>query len=82
MVGSVAFRTSMFTTYEIVHTGCDSDKMKQNIPGTGTQYRVLLAAFIAGSVRAVVECPFEYMKVKRQTGQSFSARDLFKGFAP
>jgi len=65
MVGSVAFRASIFTVYEIVHTGCDSyEGMKQCFPGTAIQYRVVLGAFMAGSVRSVIECPFEYAKVK------------------
>jgi hypothetical protein len=29
---------------------------------------VMLAGIFAATARAVVECPFEYAKVKRQTG--------------
>ena len=48
----------------------NESRMKE-IPGTfGLQYRVVTAGLIASSVRAVIESPFEYAKVKRQTGQS------------
>ena len=44
----------------------DSPSMKEVIPGSGgIQYRVLFGGIIAGTARALIECPFEYAKVKR-----------------
>lgn len=44
----------------------DNEKMKQPLPGTGgLEKRVLFAALTASSMRAFIECPFEYAKVKR-----------------
>jgi hypothetical protein len=46
-----------------------NDSYMKEIPLTGgIQYRVLMGGISAGIVRSLVECPFEYAKVKRQTG--------------
>ena len=43
--------------------------MKRTIPATaGIEYRVVAGATIAATARALLECPFEYAKVKGQTG--------------
>lgn len=42
--------------------------------------RVLMGAFASASSRAIVECPFEYAKVKRQTGQNWKLVDGYTGF--
>ena len=36
---------------------------------------------LAGVTRAIFENPFEYAKVKRQTGQSWVIEEIFKGFS-
>ena len=68
--GSVIFRSLQFTVYDMVHTNSGrSDTLKKHIPLTGgLEWRVFIAGFAAGSVRSCIECPFEYAKVKRQTG--------------
>ena len=51
------------------------------IPHTaGLELRILTAGVFAGTVRSLIECPFEYIKVKRQTAQTWVARDIYKGF--
>ena len=43
--------------------------MKKTIPFTmGLEYRVFAAGILASVSRAILECPFEYAKVRRQTG--------------
>ena len=83
-IGSVIFRSLQFSVFEAFYTKWEKDTdgpMRKKIPGTGgIEYRVPASAFIAGSVRACVECPFEYAKVKRQTGQSWEVRHIYKGF--
>ena len=51
----------------MVYTKFENDEnKKKTIPFTnGIQYRVLFGGLTAGFVRAMVECPFEYAKVKR-----------------
>jgi len=34
----------------------------------------------AGAFRAVIECPFEYSKVRRQTNQAWQWNELYTGF--
>eukprot|EP00355_Strombidium_rassoulzadegani_P009325 CAMPEP_0168623656 /NCGR_PEP_ID=MMETSP0449_2-20121227/8947_1 /TAXON_ID=1082188 /ORGANISM="Strombidium rassoulzadegani, Strain ras09" /LENGTH=54 /DNA_ID=CAMNT_0008665063 /DNA_START=237 /DNA_END=401 /DNA_ORIENTATION=- len=49
--------------------GEDYESAKEAIPYTGgIQLRVLIAGLMAGTMRSVLECPFEYAKVKGQTG--------------
>ena len=66
-IGSVIFRSMQFTVYEIVHTKMDSNpSMKETIPFSGgIEWRVFYGGFTAGTVRSLLECPFEYAKVKR-----------------
>ena len=55
----------------MVYTKCEQyESLTKAIPGTaGVQYRVIAGGIIGASARALVECPFEYAKVKGQTGQ-------------
>ena len=46
----------------------------------GMEYRTILGAVSAGTVRCIIETPFEYMKVKRQTLQKYSFKKAFTGF--
>ena len=56
--------------------------MRTQIPHTmGTEARVVAAGLIAGFSRSLVECPFEYAKVKGQTGQVWVLKDIFKGLS-
>ncbi len=50
----------------MVHTKLvEHESFTQEIPGTvGIQYRVVAGASMAATVRAILECPFEYAKVK------------------
>ena len=56
--------------------------MRTQIPYTmGLEARVVAAGLIGGSCRSLVECPFEYAKVKGQTGQVWVFKDIFKGIS-
>ena len=81
--GSVLYRSLQFSVYESFFTkASEIDWMNETIPGTsGLTYKVLLAALTASSSRAFLECPFEYAKVKGQTGQAWKMREIYKGFS-
>lgn len=66
MAGSVLFRSLQFSVYQMVYTKCDKNEtFSKEIPYTnGIQGRVVLGGLISGTVRAIIECPFEYTKVK------------------
>ena len=68
--GSIVYRSAQFSVYEAVFTRFkDNPEMCAEIPGLlGVEYRTLMAGYIAASSRALLECPFEYAKVKGQTG--------------
>ena len=57
-----------WSTYEFPLTG-------------GLQARVLIAGSAASTVRALIESPLEYVKVRGQTGQKWRFVDLYKGFS-
>lgn len=55
--------------------------MRWKIPMTGgIEFRTFAAGWMSGSFRALLECPFEYAKVKRQTGQPWEFAKVYKGF--
>ena len=65
--GSTIYRSLQFSAFEAVYTKCEThETLKQAIPFSGgIQLRVILGAFASATSRAIVECPFEYAKVKR-----------------
>ena len=75
-IGSVVYRSCQFTVYEAFYTKSTTYKegplrafLLGEIPWTGgLQGRVVVGGVLAASARALIECPFEYAKVKRQTG--------------
>lgn len=69
-IGSVIYRSVQFSVFEAVYTkSAGSDSLCQAIPGLfGVEWRTLVAGIAGGSARSILECPFEYVKVKRQTG--------------
>ena len=69
-VGSIVFRASGFAVFESFYTmWADSPTLTKHIPFSGSmEWRTLAAGIMSGSARALLECPFEYAKVKRQTG--------------
>jgi len=55
--------------------------MRKTVPNAGgLEYRVICGGIISGTCRSLVECPFEYAKVKGQTNQPWVMRDIYKGF--
>ena len=69
-MGSVVYRSVQFSVFELFYTRWkDSKTMTAEIPGCfGLEWRTLCAGILGGSARSFIECPFEYAKVKRQTG--------------
>ena len=65
--GSIVFRSTGFTVFELFYTRWEKNPtMCQTIPFTGgLEYRTVVAGWASGSFRAVLECPFEYAKVRR-----------------
>jgi len=68
--GSIVFRATGFAVFELFFTKWEKqDNMRWKIPYTGgIEFRTAAAGVMSGSFRALLECPFEYAKVKRQTG--------------
>ncbi len=43
--------------------------MREPVPFThGIELRVFASGIVSGTIRSCIECPFEYAKVKLQTG--------------
>lgn len=80
LLGSGVFRSAQFAVFEGVYTFLDNPFARYEIPFTGgLQLRVLGAGLIASSVRAFIETPLEYAKVRRQTQQTWRIKDLYCG---
>ena len=81
--GSIMFRSLQFSIFEAVYSYLEKyQSLKSEIPGTlGLQSRVIIGAMTAAVVRSIIECPVEYAKVKRQTGQAWQYRGVYKGFS-
>ena len=81
LTGSIIFRAGQFSIFEGFYTyGEKVPTLQYKIPFTmGVELRVLMGGFMAGSFRTLVETPFEYVKIKRQTGQAWKLREVYKG---
>jgi solute carrier family 25 carnitine/acylcarnitine transporter 20/29 len=82
LLGSGLYRSIQFAVFEGIYTATYMHpQLMQSIPGTGgLRYNVVLAALLASTSRAIIECPIELAKVKRQTNQSWAVKELYKGF--
>lgn len=83
-IGSMIFRSVQFTAYEIAFSEVSKHKsLDITIPFTPeVKLRVILGGLFAGLCRSVLECPFEYAKVKRQTHQQWHWNEIYKGYQP
>ena len=65
--GAMMYRSAQFSIFEAFYTGMKDNRMMcSEIPYSGgLEWRTPIAGFLGGSVRALIECPFEYAKVKR-----------------
>jgi solute carrier family 25 carnitine/acylcarnitine transporter 20/29 len=82
LIASSIYRGVQFATFEALYTKWEkNDKMRKRIPfAFGLEIRVVAAGAVAGFIRAIIECPFEYLKVKRQTNQIYALRNAYQGF--
>ena len=84
VLGSSIFRSVQFASFEFFYTYVkDNSFFTSKIPFTfGLEPRVLIGGIISGTCRAIIECPFEYTKVRRQVGLSWEFKHLYNGFGP
>jgi solute carrier family 25 carnitine/acylcarnitine transporter 20/29 len=69
-IGSTIYRSLQFAAFEAVFTKCESiptARTKLPLSG-GIELRVIIGALASATTRAIIECPFEFAKVRRQTG--------------
>ena len=69
-VGTMIQRGMVMSTFELIYTGAaDDESLTKEIEYTGgLQRRTILGGMCAGLVRSIIECPFEYVKVRQMTG--------------
>lgn len=80
LIGSTLFRSIQFTAYGFAYgAGKNSSFLSTEIAGTGgVQVRVVAAGIFASTCRAMLESPLEFIKVRRQTGQTWMASGSVK----
>jgi solute carrier family 25 carnitine/acylcarnitine transporter 20/29 len=73
LIGSSMYRSTQFGVYAACYKLLDRNPaMKNEIPlSAGMQWRVLVSGVVASTARAIIETPLEFIKVRRQTGQSW-----------
>jgi hypothetical protein len=73
LVGSSIFRSVQFSAYGLAQgTSRDSPSLCAEIPfAGGMQWRVITSGVFAATCRALIESPLEFIKVRRQTGQTW-----------
>ena len=80
--GSIIFRSSQFAVFEAIYTYMERFYVSRyEIPlSEGVQLRVICGGIGAGTVRAIIETPLEYAKVRRQIQKTWKLRDVYRGF--
>lgn len=70
LVGSSVFRSVQISTFAGVYAAAGGTALAAELPGTGgLQARVLVAAVVSSTARALIETPLELIKVRQQTSQ-------------
>jgi solute carrier family 25 (mitochondrial carnitine/acylcarnitine transporter), member 20/29 len=92
VIGSSLFRSTQLLVFEAVHSRFDKNNLKNKnfekfftytIPHTlGLEVRTVAAGLAAGIGRALVECPFEFIKVRKQTDNIISVKNIYRGIKP
>ena len=82
LIGSSIFRATQFAVFEAIYTKLDNhSSFTWKIPFTfGLEPRIIIGGIAAGTARSIIECPFEYSKVQRQTGQTWKLTRMYQGF--
>jgi len=92
IVGSSIYRSAQLSVFEAVHSRFDKNNLKNKkyeniftyvIPNTmGLEMRTVAAGFASGIGRSLVECPFEFIKVRKQTNKNINLKNLYQGIKP
>jgi len=82
LFGSSVFRAVQFASYEAFYTKTKDDKyLTKKIPFTfGLELRVIFGGIVSGTCRSIIESPFEFTKVRRQTNQQWEIKNLYLGY--
>jgi solute carrier family 25 carnitine/acylcarnitine transporter 20/29 len=91
-IGSSLFRSAQLSIFEAVHSRFDKNNLKNKyyekyftyvIPYTmGLEVRTVVGGLVCGVGRSLVECPFEFIKVRKQTEKNISIKNLYQGIRP
>jgi solute carrier family 25 carnitine/acylcarnitine transporter 20/29 len=80
VLGGALMRSAQFGIYGSTLTYLKSRSGSSDTRIAGMlDYNVLLAGFVGGAGRGLVEGPFEYVKVRRQVDKPWKVREIFKG---
>ena len=92
VLGSSLFRSAQLSIFEAIHSRFDRNNLKNKnyekyftyeIPYTmGLEVRTVVAGLACGVGRALVECPFEFVKVRKQTQKKINLKHIYQGIWP
>lgn len=81
LLGSSIYRSLQFSVYEGLYTKWTNHSiLGQDIPFTGgLQGRVIVGSFFGSLARTLIECPIEYIKVRKQVGKTWHFKSIYTG---
>jgi solute carrier family 25 carnitine/acylcarnitine transporter 20/29 len=81
LFGSGIYRSTQFGAYEATYTYLGNHSCgRYEIPFSGgLQVRVIGGGIAGGTIRAIIETPLEYAKIRQQTQQSWQLRHMYSG---
>lgn len=92
VLGSSLFRSAQLSIFEAIHSRFDRNNLTDKnyekyftyeIPYTkGLEVRTVVAGLACGVGRALVECPFEFVKVRKQTQKKINVKHIYQGIWP
>jgi solute carrier family 25 carnitine/acylcarnitine transporter 20/29 len=92
ILGASFFRSMQFSVFELVYSRFDKNNLKNKnyekyftkvIPYTkGLEVRTIVAGIASGICRSLVECPFEFVKIRRQIKTDFKYMNVYHGLFP
>ena len=76
--GTITQRAFVTSAFELCYTKWSQENLDQ--ANSLIMWQTVVAGFAAGSLRSLIECPFEYFKVRRMCGKSAHMSESFSGF--
>jgi len=79
LLGASVLRSVQFGVYALFFSLLQKHTGDTQLKILGIDYKIYIAGMVSGFGRALVECPLEVAKIRRQIGETWQFKGLFKG---